>query len=110
MNFQDLYVCWTWRGQLEKQGGRFFTAIEAWFRGWKMRKSDFRLNNNIACMLTDMGYLDDAEAFLNNAQANMIPEQEAKAMEFINHERARIAQVRTMSRAKYSNQRGWVGK
>lgn len=93
-NFPDLYVVWTWKGQLEKRRSSFFTALEYWFRGWRMRPIDFRLNNNIAVMLTDLGRLDDAEAFLKNAEKNMIPEQKVIAGAFIEKERGRIAQAR----------------
>jgi MFS family permease len=98
LNFPELYVIWTWRGQLAKQRNSFFTALEYWFRGWRLRPVDFRLNNNIAVMLTDLGYLKDAEEFLNNAEANMLPEHTKIAGEFIAHERARIAAAKEILR------------
>ena len=100
LNFPDLYVYYTWLGQIEKRRGSFFTALEAWFHGFKMRPVDFRLNNNIAVMLTNMGYLDDAEAFLKNAETNIIPEQKKAADMFIAHERERIAKARQILKDK----------
>lgn len=97
INFSDMYACWTWKGNLEKRHGRHFLALENWFIGWKMRKIDFRLNNNIAVLLTDMGFYDDAEEFLKNAEQNMIPEQKEIVMAFIENERRRIRQRRNMA-------------
>jgi hypothetical protein len=100
LNFPDLYVIWTWKGQLAKSRNSFFTALEYWFRGWKLRPVDFRLNNNIAVMLTDLGHIKDAEEFLNNAEANMLPEHTKIASEFITHERKRIAAAKEIIRRK----------
>ena len=105
LNFPDCYVYWTWKGQLEKGKGGLFTALEAWFRGYRMRPSDFRLNNNIAVLLTDMGFLNDAEAFLNNAEESIIPEQKKIADEFIAYERERIAKARIILHNKAIEQR-----
>jgi|GEM_PF-6815541 hypothetical protein len=102
MNYPDLYSCYTWKGLLEKKAGHNFIALETWFKGWKLRKNDFRLNNNIAVMLTDMGHLKDAEAFLENAEKNIIPEQREAAMSFINAERERIKKIREELAARKS--------
>ncbi len=100
LNFPDCYVYYTWEGQVHKRQGRFFMALEAWMQGYKMRPTDFRLNNNIAVMLTDMGYLTDAEAFLKNAEDNLIPEQKEAAQKFLAHEKARIVTAREILKKK----------
>jgi vacuolar-type H+-ATPase subunit H len=51
-------------------------------------------------MLTDMGYLKDAEEFLNNAEANAIPEMKKVTDEFIKHERERITKAKEIIRRK----------
>lgn len=104
LNFPGLHVIYTWLGQIYKKRDANFLALEWWLKGWRLRPSDFRLNNNIACMLTDLGFLNDAEDFLKNAEASVIPEQKKAADEFIAYERARIALIR---KAKYPNQKGW---
>ena len=100
LNFPDQYVYYTWLGQLNKRKGRFFTALEAWMNGYKMRPIDFRLNNNIAVMLTDLGYLDDSEDFLKNAEENLLPEQRKGAQTYLDNERKRIAKAREILRNK----------
>jgi len=102
VNFPDLYSCYTWKGNLEHKAGHAFIALETWFKGWKLRKNDFRLNNNIAVMLTDLGRLKDAEAFLENAEQSIIPEQREAAMSFINSERDRIKKIREEVEARKS--------
>jgi len=94
LNFPKLYACWTWKGQIARESGRFFTALESWFEGWKLRKNDFRLNNNIAIMLTEMGFFDDAEGFLNHIEANAIPEQAENIQKHIAELRQRIRKAR----------------
>lgn len=94
VNFPECYAIWTWKGQEEKNRGSFFTALEAWFQGWKLRKNDFRLNNNIAVMLTELGQLEQAEDFLKLAESNIPEDQRAAGMEYINNARARLKSVR----------------
>lgn len=94
MNFPNMHAVWLWKGQLDRKNGSYFTALEAWFKGWRLRKTDFRLNNNIAVMLTELGFLNDAEEFLKNAEQTIIPEQKDIAMKYITEQRKIIANER----------------
>jgi hypothetical protein len=104
LNFPEAFTCWTWKGEVERRRGSLFCALEYWFRGWKLRKTDFRLNNNIAITLTDMGFLDDAEAFLKNAEESLLPTQRKKGEEFIAHERERIKKAREIIKSRIMKQ------
>lgn len=94
VNFPECYALWTWKGQEEKNRGAFFTALEAWFQGWKLRKCDFRLNNNIAVLLTHVGQLDQAMDFLKLAEENIPPDQKAAGMEYITGARNDILEMK----------------
>jgi len=94
VNFPDCYALWTWKGQEEKNRGAFFTAIEAWFQGWKLRKHDFRLNNNIAVLLTEVGQLDQALDFLKIAEENIPPDQIEAGIQYINNQRKIIMGIK----------------
>lgn len=71
LNFPYCYAVWTWKGQVERARGAYFTALEAWFNGWKLRKHDFRLCNNIAVLLANIGQFKEAEDFLILAGQNL---------------------------------------
>ncbi len=90
LNFPDCYAVWTWKGQVERVRGSFFTALEAWFRGWKLRKHDFRLCNNIAIMLANLGKFAEAEDFLLLASQNLPEDMKDQALNHINLIRAEI--------------------
>ena len=92
--FPKHYAVYTWKGQVELNSGQFFTALETWFNGWKLRKNDFRLNNNIAALLLDLGKYDDAEAFINNAEESLLPEHKEKAKGHMKRMRLRLAEAR----------------
>jgi hypothetical protein len=94
VNFPECYAIWTWKGQEEKNRGAFFTALEAWFQGWKLRKIDFRLNNNIAVLLTQVGQLDQAKSFLKLAEQNIPPDQKEAGMEYIRNGMNDILEVK----------------
>jgi len=94
VNFPDNYAIWTWKGQEEKNRGAFFTAIEAWFQGYKLRKFDFRLNNNIAVLLTQVGQLDTAMEFLKVAEQSIPKDQMAAGMEYIRGARNDILEMK----------------
>ncbi len=84
LEFPDCYAVWTWKGQVERKRGSMFTALEAWFRGWKMRKHDFRLCNNIAVMLTELGQYNEAEDFIMLAGQNLPEDLKDKAQAHLN--------------------------
>lgn len=91
LNFPDNYAVWTWKGQVERLRGSYFTALEAWFRGWKLRKTDFRLCNNIAILLANIGQFDEAEGFLKLAGQNLPEDIQEEASKHINNCLAMIA-------------------
>jgi tetratricopeptide (TPR) repeat protein len=93
-NFPDNYAIWTWKGQEEKNRGAFFTAIEAWFQGWKLRKTDFRLNNNIAVLLTQVGQIDQAMDFLKLAEENIPKDQMEAGLAYIRGARNDILEMK----------------
>ncbi len=84
LNFPSNYAVYTWKGQVERKRGSMFTALEAWFRGWKMRKHDFRLCNNIAVMLTELGQYNEAEDFIMLAGQNLPEDLKDKAQAHLN--------------------------
>lgn len=106
VNFPECYALWTWKGQEEKNRGAFFTAIEAWFQGWKLRKCDFRLNNNIAVLLTQVGQYDQALDFLKIAEENIPADQMKVGMEYINAARQDIALARNPKKSNIIIPRG----
>ncbi|MFH1317778.1 MAG: hypothetical protein ABIH71_02020 [Candidatus Omnitrophota bacterium] len=100
INFPDCYAVFTWKGQEEKNRGAFFTALEAWFQGWKMRKIDFRLNNNISVLLAQVGQLDQALDFLKIAEANIPKDQMEEGMAHINNQRNIIMSIKNKQNLK----------
>lgn len=106
VNFPDCYACWTWKGQEEKNRGAFFTALEAWFNGWKLRKHDFRLNNNIAVLLTEMGEFDQALEFMKIAEAAIPPDCKEDGNRYITQARNRILECKRQ--VELANRKGRI--
>jgi hypothetical protein len=94
LNFPNSHAAWTWKGSEEKNRGCPFTALEAWFEGWKLRKNDFRLNNNIAVLLTDQYQFDQALDFLKLASENIPPDQKEEGEAYIRNAINRITEMK----------------
>lgn len=82
LNFPGLYVVYTWLGGIEERAGHKFLALEWWFKGWKFKKDNVRLNSNIANMLIEINMFDDAEEFLKLAEENVLPENKKSSEAF----------------------------
>lgn len=61
-NFPTMYAGYTWLGAVKKDQGRKYCALEAYQDGMKCRPADYRLRNNTAVLLTELGYLEEAIA------------------------------------------------
>jgi len=90
-NFPDMFAGWTWLGIEKKQAGMNYAALEAWYKGLKLRPQDFRLNWNVASTLAELGFLSEAVGFYETAKASAIPETlEAETAKKIDGEIAKI--------------------
>jgi hypothetical protein len=94
INFPKNFAVYTWKGQEEKNRGAPFLALENWFLGWKLRKHDFRLNNNLAVLLTDLGQIEEAEKHLKICEANIPVDQKERGEEYIRHAQNRLIDLK----------------
>jgi len=94
LNFPQSHAAWTWKGSEEKARGCPFTALEAWFEGWKLRKTDFRLCNNIAVLLTDQWQFEQALDFLKIASENIPPDQQEEGQAYLMNAMNRIKEMK----------------
>ena len=106
LNFPDSHAGWTWRGTIEYMYHRKFMAFESWLTGWKIRPNDFRLCNNLACLCTDMGLIEEAEKYIQLAASIPMQGREKEQDYFCKSELNRINAVKQARKFNMDKQAG----
>lgn len=96
-NFPDMYCGYTWKGITKLKQGRKFCALEIYQDGLRLRPQDFRLRNNIAVVLGELGFLEEAIANYQMVVDGLCYLPEGKEEEFKEGARQAIAKIRAHS-------------
>ena len=67
----DQFACWNWKGILEREKGRMFSAMYYWSIALRYQPTSFRVNYNMAILFKDLGYHDQAQKFFKDAEAGL---------------------------------------
>ncbi len=96
----DNFAAWNWKGILEREKGRMFSALYAWSLGLRHKPNDFRLNINVAFALKQLGNYIEAEKYLDAAKKGMPENIYDEHMETIKKEEVDLLMRAGMQRAK----------
>jgi len=88
--FPDQFAAWNWAGILHREKGRVFSAMYHWAIGLRHNPTSFRLNFNMGMAFRDLGYLDQAQLYMDRAEQGLPPELLEKHKKVIDEEKAKI--------------------
>lgn len=88
VEFPDCHALWSWRGTLEWDKGRIFSAMTYFTIGLRFLPTSFRLNHNLAKCFQVFKLQEEHDKYMDAASRGLTPELVTKAtQEMIDEER-----------------------